>query len=149
MEDLDLDCMGQGKGERRARQGSSIDKWRRLTVFLCDVEDSMQSFSFEGGIDQPTSYSSTENLHEDEIPSEERVRVTHHEPLQEALDEDGQRVVLQERWEYDSYFRQILATGQHHHWNDMNARHDYSSSCLLYTSPSPRDATLSRMPSSA
>ena len=26
---------------------------------------------------------------------------------------------------------------------------DYSSSCLLYTSPSPRDATLSRMPSSA
>ena len=25
----------------------------------------------------------------------------------------------------------------------------YSDSCLLYTSPSPRDATLSRMPSSA
>ena len=25
----------------------------------------------------------------------------------------------------------------------------YASSCLLYTSPSPRDATLSRMPSSA
>ena len=27
--------------------------------------------------------------------------------------------------------------------------HPYSWSCLLYTSPSPRDATLSRMPSSA
>ena len=27
--------------------------------------------------------------------------------------------------------------------------HYYSNSCLLYTSPSPRDATLSRMPSSA
>ena len=27
--------------------------------------------------------------------------------------------------------------------------HEYDSSCLLYTSPSPRDATLSRMPSSA
>ena len=26
---------------------------------------------------------------------------------------------------------------------------DWGSSCLLYTSPSPRDATLSRMPSSA
>ena len=26
---------------------------------------------------------------------------------------------------------------------------DYSQTCLLYTSPSPRDATLSRMPSSA
>ena len=27
--------------------------------------------------------------------------------------------------------------------------HGLASSCLLYTSPSPRDATLSRMPSSA
>ena len=27
--------------------------------------------------------------------------------------------------------------------------HPMASSCLLYTSPSPRDATLSRMPSSA
>ena len=26
---------------------------------------------------------------------------------------------------------------------------EYTDSCLLYTSPSPRDATLSRMPSSA
>ena len=26
---------------------------------------------------------------------------------------------------------------------------DYTGACLLYTSPSPRDATLSRMPSSA
>ena len=29
------------------------------------------------------------------------------------------------------------------------ADHDQANSCLLYTSPSPRDATLSRMPSSA
>ena len=28
-------------------------------------------------------------------------------------------------------------------------QHDNSGACLLYTSPSPRDATLSRMPSSA
>jgi len=28
-------------------------------------------------------------------------------------------------------------------------RRDYLNYCLLYTSPSPRDATLSRMPSSA
>ena len=27
--------------------------------------------------------------------------------------------------------------------------HDHQGTCLLYTSPSPRDATLSRMPSSA
>ena len=30
-----------------------------------------------------------------------------------------------------------------------NHRRIYQYSCLLYTSPSPRDATLSRMPSSA
>ena len=32
-------------------------------------------------------------------------------------------------------------------WNGFSLDHKYS--CLLYTSPSPRDATLSRMPSSA
>ena len=31
----------------------------------------------------------------------------------------------------------------------LTANGDLSDSCLLYTSPSPRDATLSRMPSSA
>ena len=36
--------------------------------------------------------------------------------------------------------------------NDVKKRlkaHNESKGCLLYTSPSPRDATLSRMPSSA
>ena len=31
----------------------------------------------------------------------------------------------------------------------MNQEHAFALACLLYTSPSPRDATLSRMPSSA
>ena len=31
----------------------------------------------------------------------------------------------------------------------INGEHIWSGTCLLYTSPSPRDATLSRMPSSA
>ena len=31
----------------------------------------------------------------------------------------------------------------------LSKGYSYSRSCLLYTSPSPRDATLSRMPSSA
>ena len=33
--------------------------------------------------------------------------------------------------------------------DDIEGTHDRVSTCLLYTSPSPRDATLSRMPSSA
>ena len=32
---------------------------------------------------------------------------------------------------------------------ELNASHTYNSGCLLYTSPSPRDRTRSRMPSSA
>ena len=34
-------------------------------------------------------------------------------------------------------------------WSGKNAWNDFFNTCLLYTSPSPRDATLSRMPSSA
>ena len=34
-------------------------------------------------------------------------------------------------------------------WNIGGSRSDDYEICLLYTSPSPRDATLSRMPSSA
>ena len=35
------------------------------------------------------------------------------------------------------------------YWITVNYREAYGMYCLLYTSPSPRDATLSRMPSSA
>ena len=34
-------------------------------------------------------------------------------------------------------------------WGDVRTEDPLASDCLLYTSPSPRDATLSRMPSSA
>ena len=34
-------------------------------------------------------------------------------------------------------------------WDGWRLRVEPTTSCLLYTSPSPRDATLSRMPSSA
>ena len=47
----------------------------------------------------------------------------------------------------------IQSTGFTANWNAVNGstsyRLDVSTACLLYTSPSPRDATLSRMPSSA
>src|SRR5664280_1276694 len=34
-------------------------------------------------------------------------------------------------------------------WDGLHPRHDHQEGCLLYTSPSPRDRTRSRMPSSA
>ena len=46
--------------------------------------------------------------------------------------------------------RQVLET--HGHWDHIQAIpqiRDAGYSCLLYTSPSPRDGLLSRMPSSA
>ena len=44
------------------------------------------------------------------------------------------------------YLRGNLGYGIH---TDVDLTGGLDSSCLLYTSPSPRDATLSRMPSSA
>ena len=42
----------------------------------------------------------------------------------------------------------VQGEGLHSTW-DINLVNGGSITCLLYTSPSPRDATLSRMPSSA
>ena len=43
----------------------------------------------------------------------------------------------------------VLTTWHGHVSNSSFIKKIYNSICLLYTSPSPRDATLSRMPSSA
>ena len=51
-------------------------------------------------------------------------------------DEMDSRPVSRGGRDYDSEFAKLSLQGGH-------------KSCLLYTSPSPRDATLSRMPSSA
>ena len=45
--------------------------------------------------------------------------------------------------EYDALFNELLNLEAEY------PRYKYSYSCLLYTSPSPRDGLLSRMPSSA
>ena len=42
-----------------------------------------------------------------------------------------------------------LGTSVISRFNTLIASREYYDACLLYTSPSPRDATLSRMPSSA
>ena len=42
-----------------------------------------------------------------------------------------------------------IYSSEHHSYRDLPIRLAEFGTCLLYTSPSPRDATLSRMPSSA
>ena len=44
--------------------------------------------------------------------------------------------------------QELLRKDKHQYWNEKKTA-GRSNTCLLYTSPSPRDATLSRMPSSA
>ena len=61
---------------------------------------------------------------------------TAHEPVQiQKIDSDGPPT------------RPERETRRDHREEDWQRRRDYS--CLLYTSPSPRDGLLSRMPSSA
>ena len=50
-----------------------------------------------------------------------------------------------EKLDLDSWLMQ----GNHATMDWITKRKDERGNCLLYTSPSPRDATLSRMPSSA
>ena len=48
-----------------------------------------------------------------------------------------------------TFEKAVMLRALDHHWKEHLAVMDQLRHCLLYTSPSPRDATLSRMPSSA
>ena len=49
----------------------------------------------------------------------------------------------------ESYFASQAKSAESKEWAKELVRDGDRKACLLYTSPSPRDATLSRMPSSA
>ena len=70
------------------------------------------------------------------------------EAIAQRFWEEGARLTLGSRTEPES-----VGAGARWHETDVSdsAQADalIAHSCLLYTSPSPRDATLSRMPSSA
>ena len=79
------------------------------------------------------------------------IRKSHVDDLEHAVEElihereHHQGLNAETLYPYDEYRKDKYEVG--HHWGlhvDLNA-----CTCLLYTSPSPRDATLSRMPSSA
>ena len=63
----------------------------------------------------------------------------------------GDVTISHEVWEsaFGKSFTTALDKGGLLDWGDHEARTLEDMGCLLYTSPSPRDATLSRMPSSA
>ena len=53
------------------------------------------------------------------------------------------------KWVFESQCNMLQQQQQHSEMMVSDLQKDRSDCCLLYTSPSPRDATLSRMPSSA
>ena len=57
--------------------------------------------------------------------------------------------VLVERRVKHELYGKIVAKSSKYHAHDETGEFHLGDTCLLYTSPSPRDATLSRMPSSA
>ena len=59
--------------------------------------------------------------------------------------------VSTKEWDNFVYFRDNPRGKHTEYWHHVAGCRQWfkASSCLLYTSPSPRDATLSRMPSSA
>ena len=59
-------------------------------------------------------------------------------PVEQLQQELKKALVEQSQW-VETIFEQAVLVASTDHYED----------CLLYTSPSPRDATLSRMPSSA
>ena len=67
------------------------------------------------------------------------------DPLKAKLIEDGKR-----GFEISSYEKQLIdLKSTHIKLSKQIQKIHQNGFCLLYTSPSPRDATLSRMPSSA
>ena len=60
---------------------------------------------------------------------------------------DGERFFIQD--EFGKVYLKVVVSGERSDDPDVKAELSRAYICLLYTSPSPRDATLSRMPSSA
>ena len=71
-----------------------------------------------------------------------KVRIQHLKKLKNILDDKEQDV-------YDALYKDLKKPVFESFSSEFLMVQKEINSCLLYTSPSPRDATLSRMPSSA
>ena len=83
-----------------------------------------------------------------ELPDDE-LTAQMHDDLYDGLGEEiveGTNILLERGWSADRVLNDALVEGMRIVGIDFR---DGILFCLLYTSPSPRDATLSRMPSSA
>ena len=74
----------------------------------------------------------------------EKVQNSLHDPLGVNISNDVNWIKLNGKWNFSEFPVVMGGTGQ-----PILFLHGFDSSCLLYTSPSPRDLSTSRMPSSA
>ena len=78
------------------------------------------------------------------------MRMNNETKLVFALEHTAHLSDLIEGNEYENHLRDALSTLDVEFKRQLKLEKDRKANiCLLYTSPSPRDATLSRMPSSA
>ena len=96
-------------------------------------------FDFSGIHDTYSNIRST-SLNIITLKVEEKVRIIAPEPEDILLEEDG---------EMESYLKTKVELEALQRSRFVNVVEDLYGSCLLYTSPSPRDKRQSRMPSSA
>ena len=88
-------------------------------------------------------------IHDDEVDLIKSYKGTSTEALQAVMDQPANPKAIAALSDSDQAAAEIYAVSCRVA-NGLNPKErDYLDHCLLYTSPSPRDATLSRMPSSA
>ena len=123
--------------------------WEK-TELLDELAETRRAFGYTGlagpiptqQIHQPTHQQPTPPVPTEEIisgltPAKTPPQSIPYQPPAFSLDRPTARLMMEQRMQV--YHNYISAVSKLEHKKD----------CLLYTSPSPRDATLSRMPSSA
>ena len=85
-------------------------------------------------------------MSESDRPLDEDGFLLAHEPAEEGRPDDR---IDDERMDEENTFKPEFVRAVEDALEEGDTKAVYELVCLLYTSPSPRDATLSRMPSSA
>ena len=108
-------------------------------------------------VDRSTSHATPGHIGE-EVTAQPRLEepapassARHREEVVENLDARGLRDWSDGQWDFGDEPEEPRSSfwGCHHRWKQVTATEGFKHICLLYTSPSPRDGLLSRMPSSA
>ena len=121
----------------RRRKTELAEMEERLNALLREIPANIQPFGLDDKLEILTSITfQQQGLRTEKFRLDEEI-----ESIRERLTRWGTDSATLTRGLVNQYARVGV--------KDLKGLHELHKSCLLYTSPSPRDATLSRMPSSA